>query len=170
MKLKLIILTVVIAFVIWIGCIEPIPPQTYAVYSMDFGGSEISGDFILGTGSIDTDTYYYYYLQDMEGRYRLKKVLVENSGIIMDKNITKDNAYVIIFDCFCSNPECASVCESSRGDGAEFHVPLGTITKEFNGNVRGRSSSSDSDDDYATTYIATQYVNPSSPASPMYYH
>jgi hypothetical protein len=152
------------------GCMETDPPKTYAVYSMDFGGSEISGDFVLGTGSIDTDTYYYYYLQDTEGRYRLKKVLVENSGIIMDKNITKDNAYVIIFDCFCSNPECASVCESSRGDGAEFHVPLGTITKEFNGNVRGRSSSSDSDDDYATTYIATQYVNPSSPASPMYYH
>lgn len=168
MKKYILIGIIITLFVVSMGCMQSDPPKTYAVYSMDFGGNEVSGNFIIGTGSIDTDSYYYYYLQDMEGRYRLKKALVENSGIIMDSNITKQTAYVIIYDCLCDH-ECPTICEASYEQGAEFHVPMGTITREFNGNVRARSSD-DSGDDAATTYIATQYLNPSSPASPMYYH
>ena len=151
--------------VMCMGCIDANPPETYAIYSLDFGG-EVSGSFVLGTGSIDTDLYYYFYLQDQDGAYHLRKTLVDNSRIFMDDSITRDNAYVIIYDCMCDH-DCPTICTTTIYDGGEFHVPKGTITKKFNADVR--SSRDDSDDDFASTYIATQYMNPSSPASPMYY-
>jgi len=114
------------------GCMEKKPDQTYKLYSLSTitGSSGTSGGFLLGYGHIDEEAYYFYYVQDTDGAYHLKKADADSSRIFMDT--TSDTAYVTRVDC-ASNPK-RSACHGYIY-GYDFHVPPGTITIQFNGNV-----------------------------------
>lgn len=113
------------------GCTSQ-PDQTYKLYSLNTitGSSGTTGGFLIGYGHIDEEAYYFYYVQDMDGAYHLKKADADMSRIFMDT--ASDTAYVTRVDCM-SNPK-RSTC-NGYVYGYDFHVPPGTITIQFNGNV-----------------------------------
>jgi hypothetical protein len=52
----------------------------YTLRTMD----TIEGNFVLGSGSIDGETYYVYYTQDSDGGYSINKVDANKCKIFMD--------------------------------------------------------------------------------------
>lgn len=129
--MSFVVIAVVMTFVMAGGCAGT-PDQTYKLYSLNAitGSSGTSGGFLIGYGHIDEEAYYFYYVQDMDGAYHLKKADADMSRIFMDT--ASDTAYVTKVDCM-NNPK-RSAC-SGYIYGYDFHVPPGTITIQFNGNV-----------------------------------
>lgn len=93
-------------------------------------GDALSGHFFLGIGSISETPYFYYY----EGRtaFKLKWVRAEYSTIIMDEES----------DPYISTITGMSISKNNHGETRitrdwtipiryEFHVPEGTLTKQF---------------------------------------
>jgi hypothetical protein len=137
MKRTVIFLTIIslILCVLVSGCVNEIPDKTSKLYSLNAitGTSGTSGGFLIGYGHINEEAYYYYYLQDMEGAYHLMKAPAEDSRIFMDT--ASDTAYVTKVHCPTSN-DVRPACTSTLGYyGYDFHVPPGTITIQFNGNI-----------------------------------
>jgi hypothetical protein len=132
MKRTIMFLITIVSLVILVmasGCTEA-SDQTYKLYSINaLTGS--SGSFALGSGSIDEEAYYFYYLQDTDGAYHLMKADAGSSRIFMDT--ASDTAYVTKVSCIVNSrhkPACGGYVY-----GYDFHVPPGTITIQFNGNV-----------------------------------
>jgi hypothetical protein len=131
--MSFVIIAVIAAVVMCSGCVGA-PDQTSKLYSLNAitGSSGTSGGFLIGYGHIDEEAYYFYYLQDTDGAYHLMKADVGSSRIFMDT--ASDTAYVTKVDCLGQNSRSKKAC-SGYLYGYDFHVPPGTITIQFNGNV-----------------------------------
>lgn len=131
MKYIVSLIVIIIACATFSGCTET-PDKTSKLYSLNaITGS--SGSFALGYGHIDEEAYYFYYLQDTEGAYHLMKADADSSRIFMDT--ASDTAYVTRVACCGSNSHKKSACSGYGCYGYDFHVPPGTITIQFNGNI-----------------------------------
>jgi hypothetical protein len=136
MKFTTLVLITIVSLILLVvvsGCMNnEVPDKISKLYSLN-AITGISGSFALGYGHINEDAYYYYYLQDMEGAYHLMKAPAEDSRIFMDT--ASDTAYVTKVYCPTNN-DVRPACTSTRGYyGYDFHVPPGTITIQFNGNM-----------------------------------
>ncbi len=80
--------------------------------------NEVEGHFTLGCGSINTDTYYYFYIQTEPNVYRLTKLKVDGNTYIKEVN---DN-----FNIIAVNPENSFTIKYY------VNVPKGTIIKSYN--------------------------------------
>jgi hypothetical protein len=86
------------------------------VFVVGFGGGDISTQ----------DTYsYYYYLPD--GGLMRGKVSTTNSVIYEENRTDGELDTYTNYDCYCNEP-CSPSYTPSR---FEFHVPVGTVLKEF---------------------------------------
>lgn len=89
------------------------------IYTLERGTSA-SGNFVLGTGSIDTDIAYYYYVSTDKG-YRMDKITSSNYEIyiVEDNNCTP----------------CITLNKEANGYDKYYiiYVPKGTIIQQFVG-------------------------------------
>jgi len=101
-------------------------PVQYRIQSIA-DNSEIHGSFVLGSGSINSETYYCYYYNHIDGGYALGKTSTNNSRII-----EWNKSYAV-------REVNYSICDSEwwivnrhRTGGTIFRVPRGTIKRRFN--------------------------------------
>ena len=87
--------------------------------------SQVIGNFFLGSGSIDSIEYYYFYFKSGDG-YELGKQPIKNTVIIERNNVSphieriKDNWF------------SSSAITEIYGKSAKIYVPEGTILMNFN--------------------------------------
>ena len=87
--------------------------------------SQVIGNFFLGSGSIDSIGYYYFYFKSGDG-YELGKQPIKNTVIIERNNVSphieriKDNWF------------SSSAITEIYGKSAKIYVPEGTILMNFN--------------------------------------
>jgi hypothetical protein len=160
---NVLVIIMILACICIAGCTGT-PPKEYHIYSFDVV-TGASNNFTLGSKQdSDGDLYYLYYVKDTDGAYHQRESMVESSRLF--KNTTSDTAYVIVFNCISnpSEPACGGYSY-----GYDFYIPPDTIIMQSGQRQPHGSGSSDSSKDFTTRYIATQYLNPSSGASPMHY-
>jgi len=134
-------------FVLGAGCVSnhelSKEQSTEHIVSLDFK-SEVSGSFSLGSGSIDEEQYFYYYRQESDGALTLQKSPTWRSRLYMDS--TPDTARIELTHwkggyLTCGNDETIEHCKRWADMNGwiiyNYHVPPGTVTKQFNANVRG---------------------------------
>jgi len=109
------------------------PSSTEHIISLD-ASSDIRGHFALGCGAIESELVYYYYIQDDDGGYHIENAKAENSTIFeTDKIQPRIKLYLreTWQDLFLLIPS---------GDYKyEFHIPINSIIREYNPNVKGES-------------------------------
>ncbi len=87
--------------------------------------STITGSFFLGSGTIDSIDYYYFYFKSGDG-YQLGKQPIENTVIIESDNITPH------IERTAGNFFSNTLIEDLYGKSAKIYVPVGTILMKFN--------------------------------------
>jgi len=117
---RIIIVSLFLVFVI--GCKTNEYTLQIASISTD---STISGSFFLGSGMIGEESYYITYAKTNNGGYRMYKFKTNRSVIYEDGN---ENPYVTYF---LRSDYAHSVKGIAYASSAEFHVPKGTIVREF---------------------------------------
>ena len=97
--------------------------ETEQIVSISFDSSGFSGSFFLGCGTIGTEDYFYTYIKRGKG-FNLKKYRASICTIYEDGN---NNPYIRIW-----YKEVYDVPELDRTYlKIDFHVPKGTIVREF---------------------------------------
>ena len=91
----------------------------YEIYSLD-RGTEVTGHFSLGCGSIDSDITYYFYVETDRG-FELKSISSDNSKIYLVETGEKSPSIVTKKD------------KDSFGTYKVIYVPVGTVVKSFTG-------------------------------------
>lgn len=126
----LLLSLVVASFIaITIGKTMPTVEQTDRVELANVSNNTtISGKFFLGSGSISEVMHYHYFYED-NGGYRYDKLSVEDDVMIFEEDL--EDAYLLIKKDECVNKfSWFGVCKS--GDSSyEFHIPAGSILKEY---------------------------------------
>jgi hypothetical protein len=148
-----ILISIVIGLILITGCISIAPAQVrYNLYSLDRGNS-ISGDFILGRGSIESTPVYYCYIQNNDGGYRLITINARNSVIyenetsspyvtanyyvpppsssrqvdyIPENENIGDNLYVMV------NPSDKNMYNYALIGSVSIHIPANSIERAYN--------------------------------------
>ena len=103
-------------------CDESHIESSEQIYSMH-DNADIDGHFFLGSGGIGTERVYVTYIEIPDGSIVQKTYPVDSSKIFMD---TEENPYVLYkwrFNCAMMIPEPFHYFE--------FHIPNGTVIKEF---------------------------------------
>jgi hypothetical protein len=85
--------------------------------------NEISGSFFLGCGSIEGETYYFYYKKIKDNIYKLEKSEALETIIIEDGNTYIE--YTMPYR------ECSGETWETQRKNIKIHVPKETIIKEF---------------------------------------
>jgi len=103
------------------------------VYNLDNPAMLVSGNFILGSGYIDTEPSYMYYIRNSRGNYELNWVPSAITEIAMDENTSP---YLIkTYERYCMAPlicRYVGVCSChDRVQHVVLHVPTGTITQAY---------------------------------------
>lgn len=90
-----------------------------------------SGSFVLGSGRIDTDAYYFYYRPTADKGYTLDQsrakeaVIYENAPLGQGYTVTR-------------NPTLASYIWSLHYSArVDIHIPAGSIVREYQPNIGG---------------------------------
>lgn len=93
--------------------------------------SEVSGDFFLGSGSIENKEYYYFYYKSSLG-FKRDKVLVSETSIVETDD--KNPEIVRGEQCYDQNTLIKWQCGEVESQRYKYimYVPKGTIIKEFN--------------------------------------
>jgi hypothetical protein len=90
----------------------------------------ISGSFVLGTGSVGSDTYYAYYTQASDGAYSINKLEADQVKIYMDRDsggvLTK--VWGKIDD---ENLAKHWGWSETIFSHYEFHLPYGSLVQEY---------------------------------------
>lgn len=137
-EFKILTVCFVVIFCIFIlllfGCKECKGP-----YESKFGNQEYiekiasiknsyttSGGFFLGCGTVGEKSYYYYYKIAGNNSYLLEKVPVDNTLIIEDCPINK-----VPFVSYTATYDKGTLKILSSKHNIKFHVPKGTVVKEF---------------------------------------
>lgn len=91
----------------------------YEIYSLD-SGTSVEGNFVLGSGSIESHITYYFYIKTERG-FELQKITTEEMAIYLVE----------------TNQKKPSIVEKKEKDSFEkyrvIYVPEGTIVKSFTG-------------------------------------
>ena len=95
--------------------------KSIKIYSL-YNNSEIEGNFVLGTGSINQEEYYYYFTEQ-DGAYYKEKIS-SNIGIIETDETPKLETTIIRPDIWYG--EMIETIINQK-----LYVPRGTIIKEF---------------------------------------
>lgn len=119
-----------IGFALLIGLAVPkhwTEPETAKLVSLRDGESN-SGHFFLGTGSIGTTQYYFFYEEDGSG-YRPRKVAVADNVIVFEEKRQGGElkAYTYQF----VNPSFGWVAVDWPSRKYEFVIPEGSLKKNF---------------------------------------
>lgn len=97
------------------SCDIPYKTSEQKIFSLK-PGNELSGKFVMGSGSIGSGSYYYFYVKESDG-YILKKINAAQSILIES---TSDPRIVQIY----------------FGDSlyglSKIYVPKGTLVRKFN--------------------------------------
>ena len=88
----------------------------------------IQGSFFLGSGSIQDVQYYFYYRNLGNNTYRMGKEKVDNCVVVEDGRKSK-----VWFTPEFNNRWWYLVGLPSAQKAIEFHVPKGSISKDFRG-------------------------------------
>lgn len=89
------------------------------IYSMD-RVNEVYGKFSLGYGVVNSETYYYFYIEVAENTYQLAKIKVTNNDVYIVE--TTENHYYVTKN-----------KDSGHEDGYwQIIVPKGTIVEQYN--------------------------------------
>ena len=64
---------------------EIVEVQYEHIYSLDFD-SEVKGHFVLGSGSVSSDNYYYFYTKNSKDLFSLEKIKVESNVYLKESN------------------------------------------------------------------------------------
>jgi len=127
------------------GCTQPMFTWRYIdrtisddkITSLDLG-QVTEGSFFLGSGSIDGETYYYYYKYESDGGFTLQKAPTKFSKIYMDS--TPENSHVVISNgdvnpTQCRNDWSDDLCRKEAWviqKNYVFHIPKGSIKRDYN--------------------------------------
>jgi hypothetical protein len=131
-----LMITFMVAIVIICACgaiaSHTIIPPTYSYYDTAIislnDGSELSGSFMLGSGSISEDPVFVFYKAGKKG-YKLETLPAEYTEIIEDENNSP----------YLRTNMIQYFGGLSTWDSFEFHVPKNTIvrTMDLDSNLRG---------------------------------
>jgi hypothetical protein len=136
-KLVAFLAVFVIGLVITSGCYTMSTyEESESIYNLDNPASMVSGHFVLGSGYVNTNLCYLYYIQNERGNYELKWVDASITEISMDE---ENNPYVVKTmgrSCDSDDPLRKAAgggitCHPSFPTHAVFHVPKGTITQTY---------------------------------------
>ena len=116
--------------------VPPMVIDTVPIYSINFGQLD-RGSFILGTGSINSQSVYYYYQKRSDGGLVLSHIPTDGSVIYMDS--TNNTANIVIssidtVDCNDKITDTQCARDYSWRRSYAIHVPPNTVRKEFDGN------------------------------------
>ena len=106
------------------------------IVSLDLGQST-HGSFLLGAGSINSISYYYYYKIETDGAYTLQKAPTEKSKIYMDSTTRTSRVVILNMDEYpsqCRDDQTDEDCRRTAwvmNKEYVFHVPKGTIVEEY---------------------------------------
>lgn len=122
-----------ILFIIGMIILPSVPTYTHKqsysdtpIYSLN-DQSMISGQFFLGIGSINGQMTYVYY-QNVNGGFQLKEVEARDVTIYQDED---NNPFLRVYSEQLINDDTGKVV-SSDPISYEFHIPGGSIVREFN--------------------------------------
>ncbi len=127
----------VIAFIVGIlfasiiGAAVPkhwIEPKTTKLVSLRDSNS-ISGHFFLGTGSIETTQYYFFYKEAGQGGYQQGKVAVADNVIVFEEK--RQNGELKTYTYEFVNPFFRFVAIYYPSQKYEFFIPEGSLKKNF---------------------------------------
>lgn len=88
----------------------------------------VNGTFFLGTGSIGTDQYYFYY-KEVEGGYQPGKVLVANNVTVHEENRQDALMQRYVWQFTSSTYEWFGF--TWPHEKYDFYIPQGTLKKNF---------------------------------------
>ncbi len=107
---------------------SPVPTHKQSIYAIK-DSNEMHGNFSLGFGSVDEESYYYYVTEDSNGFKAVKKLKVSSSKI-KEENIAKP--YVQVYEQRYNSAVARFMYGEYSGDESyAFHVPKHTITTEY---------------------------------------
>ena len=120
-------------------------PKHEAIVSLKYNNTGIHGSFFLGSGTIDTERYYYFMLKHLDGSFSESRVLATSARIYEDIDST-EHPYVMrsrFYDVKSSGLKLFVMRPSGLeeiGNGnkrckcninIEIHVPKGTVIQEY---------------------------------------
>ena len=90
----------------------------------------VSGNFTLGCGQINNETYYIYYTQNGDGSYSINKVEAEDCKIFMDRQ--SGGTLVRVYKQI-DNLELSEHWgfEKEKYVGTELHLPYGSLIQDY---------------------------------------
>ena len=102
-------------------------PETAKLVSLR-NGDGISGHFFLGTGSIGTTQYYFFYKEAEQGYQPGKVAVADNVMVFEEKRQSGDlKAYTYQF----VNPSLRWIAMDWQSQKYEFVIPEGSLKKNF---------------------------------------
>lgn len=103
--------------------------------------SKTSGSFFLGSGNIDDEAVYYYYVKNDDGSYHLSWQYAATSNIVQ----TDETPHIVFH---CGNPSKSpdwavwplgflydDEADCQPGDHTTFYIPTGSIDQTFDPNI-----------------------------------
>jgi hypothetical protein len=116
--------------------VPPMVIDTVPIYSLNFGQT-VQGAFLLGTGTINSESVYYCFEKRSDGGFVLSHVPTDQSIIYMDS--TNDTAYITVStmdSVTCREDQKDAECAKKYTWRKSYaiHVPPNTVRKEFDGN------------------------------------
>lgn len=88
----------------------------------------VSGNFFLGTGSIGTSEYYFYY-KEVPGGFSPGKVKIGNDVLVSEEE--RKDGIMQTFTHRFSNTAHYWFALHLSGDAYQFHIPKGTLKRGF---------------------------------------
>ena len=102
------------------------------IISLKDGQAELKGSFILGTGGVGTETYYYVYEVVGDNVYKLRKINTNSSTIKeFDGNPQLNTIYTVSSPTFFNRITEICNVDYERKSSYEINVPKGTIIRNF---------------------------------------
>jgi len=128
-----------LSFVIPLGIVQSHPNQhkeeTFKLAALG-NDSSISGDFFLGSGTVNGYQVYTYITEDAEGGYHLHQVRADNITVYQD---AEEGAATYVKD-YKRGVDTALYPWPGGWDNTKsaFHVPPGSVDNQYNVNVSGK--------------------------------
>lgn len=91
----------------------------------------ISGRFFLGSGTVGTTEYYFYYTKNQDGGFEPNKLSTDSNKIVIFEEDRSDGELRIYEDTFTNKILDYIAIDLSSKRKYEFHIPLESLTRDF---------------------------------------
>lgn len=116
--------------------------KSIKIYSLETG-KEINGDFVLGSGGVNEEIKYYFYIDYGKGK-KIQSVDADDTILIETKGIPKLVKRSYDKNKIWTNDNEKEVFEIDDDDGIErlnfikniLYIPKNTIKQEYSGNIK----------------------------------